>query len=60
MGCAWPVRSGSDSDAGPTYRLVCTDGPVFNADEIIWEPRQARCECAGGKAEGTGEEHDHA
>lgn len=61
MGCAWPVRSGSNSDAsGPTYRLVCTDGPVFNADEIIWEPRQARCACAGGKAEGTGEEHDHA
>ncbi|NLC59425.1 MAG: dihydroorotate dehydrogenase electron transfer subunit [Armatimonadetes bacterium] len=38
MGCAWRVRTlGSE----PVYRLVCTDGPIFNAAEILWEPPQA-------------------
>ena len=44
-----------------TYRLVCTDGPVFNAAEIVWDAPGAahnpRCEvqaredsCSGGAA----------
>lgn len=32
MGCAVPVRS----DLGPSYRLACTDGPVFEAREVLW------------------------
>ena len=32
MGCAVPVRS----DHGPSYRLACTDGPVFEAREVLW------------------------
>lgn len=32
MGCACRVRSETVS-----YRLVCTDGPIFNAEQILWE-----------------------
>jgi dihydroorotate dehydrogenase electron transfer subunit len=30
LGCAVPVRSGG-------YSLVCRDGPVFDAREVVWE-----------------------
>lgn len=33
-GCAVQVISADDQ---PLYKRVCKDGPVFNADEIIWE-----------------------
>ncbi|MEW6447068.1 MAG: dihydroorotate dehydrogenase electron transfer subunit [Bacillota bacterium] len=32
-GCAVKVRTPD----GPVYKRVCTDGPVFNAEEVIWE-----------------------
>ncbi len=37
MGCAIPVR-GREADGGPAvrYRLCCKDGPVFDADEVVW------------------------
>jgi len=35
--CVVPVRDDTDPD-GWRYRLCCTEGPVFNAAEIIWEP----------------------
>lgn len=37
MGCAIPVR-GLEADGGPAvrYRLCCKDGPVFEADEVVW------------------------
>lgn len=33
--CVVPIRDPAAAD-GWTYRLCCTDGPVFPADEIIW------------------------
>jgi len=33
MGCATPVRS---NGSGPAYKLVCKDGPVFDARELVW------------------------
>jgi dihydroorotate dehydrogenase electron transfer subunit len=40
MGCAVPVKGGgrdlSASQAGRTYRLVCKDGPVFDARDVLW------------------------
>jgi dihydroorotate dehydrogenase electron transfer subunit len=33
-GCAVQVVS---DDEQPLYKRVCKDGPVFNADEIVWE-----------------------
>ncbi|UCC31133.1 MAG: hypothetical protein JSU86_02425 [Phycisphaerales bacterium] len=35
--CVVPVRDDTDPD-GWRYRLCCTEGPVFDASEIIWEP----------------------
>lgn len=35
--CVVPVYDDTDS-AGWRYRLCCTEGPVFNASEIIWDP----------------------
>ncbi len=37
MGCAIPVRW-PEADGGPAvrYRLCCKDGPVFDADEVVW------------------------
>ncbi|MBI3946507.1 MAG: dihydroorotate dehydrogenase electron transfer subunit [Armatimonadetes bacterium] len=32
MGCAWRVRADEVK-----YRLVCTDGPIFDAREILWD-----------------------
>jgi dihydroorotate dehydrogenase electron transfer subunit len=38
--CVIPVRSGGeargDLGAETTYKTVCHDGPVFQADEIVW------------------------
>ncbi len=33
MGCVVPARGG---EGHRTYRLVCKDGPVFNARDILW------------------------
>ena len=33
MGCAIEARS---RGAGPAYRLVCKDGPVFDSRELVW------------------------
>lgn len=33
MGCAVEVRA---EGAGPSYKLVCRDGPVFDSREIVW------------------------
>ena len=37
LGCAIRVRPPDLSDpAGPAYALVCRDGPVFPAEEVLW------------------------
>ena len=33
MGCAIEVRS---KDPGPSYKLVCKDGPVFDSRDLVW------------------------
>jgi dihydroorotate dehydrogenase electron transfer subunit len=33
MGCAIETRS---NGPGPTYKLVCKDGPVFDSRELVW------------------------
>ncbi len=33
MGCAIEVQSDT---CGPTYKLVCKDGPVFDSRELVW------------------------
>jgi len=33
MGCAVEARS---REAGPHYKLVCKDGPVFDSRELVW------------------------
>jgi dihydroorotate dehydrogenase electron transfer subunit len=33
MGCAVEVRA---DGAGPRYKLVCKDGPVFDSRELVW------------------------
>lgn len=35
--CVVPVRDEADHD-GWRYRLCCTEGPIFDAGKIIWEP----------------------
>ena len=35
--CVVPIRDEDDRD-GWRYRLCCTDGPVFDARDIVWEP----------------------
>lgn len=35
--CVVPVRDEGDLD-GWSYRLCCTDGPIFDARCVIWEP----------------------
>ena len=34
LGCVCPVRTGTDSFE---YQRVCTEGPVFNAADIVWD-----------------------
>jgi dihydroorotate dehydrogenase electron transfer subunit len=34
QGCARKVKA--DTPAGWQYKLVCTDGPVFKAEELLW------------------------
>ena len=33
--CVFKMRA--DNDAGWVYKLVCTDGPVFDAADIVWD-----------------------
>jgi len=35
LGCACEVVS-SEGGGASAYKLVCVDGPVFNAQEIVW------------------------
>lgn len=35
--CAVASKSSYVTAKGPHYKLVCVNGPVFNADEIVWE-----------------------
>jgi dihydroorotate dehydrogenase electron transfer subunit len=39
MGCCWGcvVFTRPSGDNGGEYRRTCTDGPVFDAEEICWE-----------------------
>lgn len=37
MGCAVKTRSVSGKDGEWTYSRACTEGPVFNAEELVWE-----------------------
>jgi dihydroorotate dehydrogenase electron transfer subunit len=45
MGCVVPVKEDgrdlSSGQAGPTYRLVCKDGPVFDGHNILWAPQRS-------------------
>jgi len=36
MGCVVKIRS-ADSDAGYVYARACHDGPVFDAEKVLWE-----------------------
>ena len=37
LGCAIRVHAPHPDDpAGPAYALVCRDGPVFPADQVLW------------------------
>jgi dihydroorotate dehydrogenase electron transfer subunit len=37
VGCVVATRpAAGTSDAAPGYRLVCKDGPVFDAEEVVW------------------------
>ncbi|MCH8241261.1 MAG: dihydroorotate dehydrogenase electron transfer subunit [Planctomycetes bacterium] len=38
--CVVPIRDDDDRD-GWRYRLCCTDGPVFDGRDIVWEPTSA-------------------
>ncbi len=43
LGCVvWTQRAG---EARPRYRCACTEGPVFDADEVVW-PGDARSRAA--------------
>ncbi len=43
--CVVPVRDRTDPE-GWRYRLCCTDGPVFDASNVLWEdPQQAAAKC---------------
>ncbi|MBI5233920.1 MAG: dihydroorotate dehydrogenase electron transfer subunit, partial [Deltaproteobacteria bacterium] len=35
LGCA--VKTGHTGKTEGAYRMVCSDGPVFSADDIMWE-----------------------
>ncbi len=35
LGCVVPTRSASDRT--PHYRRVCVEGPIFRAEEVIWD-----------------------
>jgi dihydroorotate dehydrogenase electron transfer subunit len=32
----------ADNEAGWAYKLVCTDGPVFEADQLLWDAPGAK------------------
>ena len=42
--CVVPIHDDDDRD-GWRYRLCCTDGPVFDSRDIVWEPSS----CVAGK-----------
>jgi len=45
--CAVPIRDASDPE-GWSYKLCCTDGPVFRSQDIVWtqaEPPRAADKC---------------
>ncbi len=35
--CIVKIRDGGDVQKGWSYKLCCTDGPVFNAGDVIWD-----------------------
>ena len=35
MGCAVPIQA--DTPEGYVYQRVCTEGPVFDAQEVVWD-----------------------
>jgi dihydroorotate dehydrogenase electron transfer subunit len=35
LGCVVPTRSGADRT--PQYRRVCVEGPIFRAEEVVWD-----------------------
>lgn len=37
LGCVVYQRSGSSGDSGGEYVRCCTEGPVFDADAIVWD-----------------------
>jgi dihydroorotate dehydrogenase electron transfer subunit len=36
VGCVVEMRPRAEGAEGPRYRLACTDGPVFDAEEVAW------------------------
>jgi dihydroorotate dehydrogenase electron transfer subunit len=38
MACGFGVCLGCTVRTRNAYRLACTQGPVFEADEFVWEP----------------------
>lgn len=36
-GCAWPVTARNET--GYAYKLLCTEGPILMADEVLWPAR---------------------
>ena len=56
LGCV--VRVQDAEEARPKYRCACTEGPVFDADRVVWagdEASRARALATGGDAEGARE-----
>ncbi len=41
--CVVPVRDATDPE-GWRYRLCCTDGPVFDSRQVIWDPSSGPAE----------------
>ena len=36
VGCVVETRAAAGAAEAPRYRLVCKDGPVFDAEEVVW------------------------
>ena len=54
LGCV--VRVQGAEEARPKYRCACTEGPVFDADRVVWtgdEASRARVLASGGDAGGA-------
>ncbi len=39
-GCAWPVKA--EAGKGFTYKLLCAEGPILWAEEVLW-PAHEKC-----------------